>query len=69
MKGSKKLKDFFIDLKIPREERDRLELLCFGDEIAWIIGYRISNNFKVDKNTKNVLEITVERGEPNGSNK
>ncbi|HDK7158572.1 TPA: tRNA lysidine(34) synthetase TilS [Clostridium botulinum] len=69
MKGSKKLKDFFIDLKIPREERDRLELICFGDEIAWIVAYRTSNNFKVDKNTKNVLEITVERGEPNGSNK
>ncbi|WP_251860668.1 tRNA lysidine(34) synthetase TilS [Clostridium sp. Marseille-Q2269] len=62
MKGSKKLKDFFIDIKIPREERDRAKLICFGKEIAWIIGCRISNNFKVDENTKNILEIIVERG-------
>ncbi|MGO5064502.1 tRNA lysidine(34) synthetase TilS [Clostridium sporogenes] len=69
MKGNKKLKDFFIDLKIPREERDKLKLVCFGREIAWIIGYRTSNNFKIDKNTKNVLEIIVERGEINGVDK
>ncbi|NFD78499.1 tRNA lysidine(34) synthetase TilS [Clostridium botulinum] len=69
MKGSKKLKDFFIDLKIPREQRDKLKLVCFGEEIAWIIGCRTGNNFKIDKNTKNVLEITVERGEANGFDK
>ncbi|EJO5347463.1 tRNA lysidine(34) synthetase TilS [Clostridium botulinum] len=69
MKGNKKLKDFFIDLKIPREERDKVKLICYGEEIAWIIGHRTSNKFKVDKNTKNVLEIIVERGESNGFDK
>jgi tRNA(Ile)-lysidine synthase len=57
MKGSKKLKDFFMDLKIPKEERDRIPLICFGENIAWIVGYRISENYKVDKTTKNILEI------------
>lgn len=63
MKGSKKLKDLFIDLKIPQEERDNIPLICFGDEIAWVIGYRISNKFKVDKNTNRILEIKLERRE------
>lgn len=64
MKGSKKLKDIFIDMKIPKEERDKIPLVCFGDEIAWIVGYKVSDRFKVDKETKNILEIKFE-GEEN----
>ena len=30
MNGSKKLKDLFIDLKVPKEERDKIPLICFG---------------------------------------
>lgn len=60
MKGSKKLKDLFIDMKVLKEERDKIPLVCFGDEIAWIVGYRISDRFKVDKETKNILEIKFE---------
>jgi tRNA(Ile)-lysidine synthase len=59
MKGSKKLKDFFMDLKIPQEERNRIPLICFGEHIAWIVGYRISENYKIDKTTKNILEIKI----------
>jgi tRNA(Ile)-lysidine synthase len=59
MKGNKKLKDLFIDLKIPQEERDRIPLICFGKHIAWIVGYRISENYKIDKTTENILEIKV----------
>ncbi|MBL4936923.1 tRNA lysidine(34) synthetase TilS [Clostridium sp. YIM B02515] len=61
MKGNKKLKDLFIDLKVPKEERDNIPLICFDDEIAWISGYRISENYKVDKNTKNILEIKIKK--------
>lgn len=62
MKGNKKLKDLFIDLKIPREERDKINIICFKDEIAWITGYRTSNKFKVDKDTKNILQIIIKGG-------
>ena len=61
MKGNKKLKDLFIDLKVPKEERDNIPLICFDDEIAWISGYRISENYKVDKSTKNILEIKIKK--------
>ena len=38
MKGQKKLKDFFIDLKIPKEERELVPLLCIDEDIAWVVG-------------------------------
>lgn len=63
MKGSKKLKDFFIDLKIPKDKRDEIPIICFGDKIAWIVGYRVSDLFKVDKNTQTVLEVRIESEE------
>lgn len=55
--GRKKLKDYFINLKIPREEREHILLLAKGNEIFWIIGYRISENCRISENTENILEI------------
>ena len=49
IKGTKKLKDIFINLKVPREERDVIPLICFDDEIAWIVGYKVSESFKITK--------------------
>lgn len=60
--GTKKLKNIFIDMKIPRQYRDKIPLLCFGDNIAWIIGYQISEKYKLDADTKKILEITVKGG-------
>ncbi|MFA6939794.1 MAG: tRNA lysidine(34) synthetase TilS [Clostridiaceae bacterium] len=60
MSGEKKLKDLFIDLKIEREKRDEIPLICFGDVIAWVYDYRISDKFKLDKNSKKILEIKIE---------
>jgi tRNA(Ile)-lysidine synthase len=61
MLRSKKLKDLFIDLKVPQIDRNKVPLICFGEEIGWIVGYRISENFKVDKDTRNILEIKVDK--------
>ena len=53
-KGSKKkLKDFFIDKKIPKDDRDNILLLANGDEIVWIVGYRLNYRYRVqDEHTK-----------------
>ena len=56
--GHKKLKSYFTDEKIPAEKRDRIPLLTVGQEVLWIAGYRISEGYKVEKNTKEILEIT-----------
>lgn len=60
-KGSrKKLKDFFIDKKIPRQERDKICLVAKGSEIIWIVGHRLSAAYRVSKNTRNILKLHVE---------
>ena len=47
-KGSrKKIKDFFIDKKIPKDDRDNILLLANGDEIVWIVGYRLNYRYRV----------------------
>lgn len=63
MSGSKKLKDIFIDMKIEKAKRDFIPLICFEDEISWIVGYKVSDKFKVNKNTKKILQIEFEREE------
>lgn len=57
-KGTKKLKEFFIDSKVPREIRDSIPLVAKESEIIWIVGYKISDKFKVTENTKRVLKIS-----------
>lgn len=57
--GKKKLNRFFIDQKIPKEQRDRIPLLADGDHILWIVGYRISAYYKVTAETKNIVSITI----------
>ncbi len=54
----KKLKDFLIDKKIPRQERERLLLLCSGNQVIAVIGYRVAEPYKADANTKRELRVT-----------
>jgi tRNA(Ile)-lysidine synthase len=59
MTGSKKLKDYFIDEKIPKDKRDEMLLIADGAEIIWVIGKRISEKYKITPNTKNILMISI----------
>lgn len=61
MKGSKRIKDIFINLKVPVEERDLTPLVVFDEKIAWIVGYRTSELFKIDNTTKKVLKIAFRK--------
>jgi tRNA(Ile)-lysidine synthase len=57
--GSKKLKDFFIDNKIPLRERYNIPLLLFQDQIVWVAGMRIDDRFRITFNTRKVLKIQL----------
>ena len=57
--GSKKLKDFFIDEKIPRTCRDDVLLIADNKNIIWVVGYRLSEAYYVTDKTKKVLEIQI----------
>lgn len=59
----KKLKDYFIDQKVPREDRDRMILLADGNHIMWAVGMRISEEYKVAEQTKRILKIHMKNME------
>jgi tRNA(Ile)-lysidine synthase len=58
MKGHKKLKDFFVDLKLPLEQRYLTPILCWNDKPVWVCGFRIDDRFKVTSDTKRVMKVT-----------
>ena len=58
----KKLKDFFIDQKVPAEKRERILLLADGNHIIWVIGFRISEYYKVNSGTRRILKVKVDGG-------
>ncbi len=60
--GRKKIKDYFIDLKIPREERDKILLLAAGSEVLWVVGHRISQACMVRDTTECILRIQIKGG-------
>ena len=55
---TRKLKDYWIDKKVPREERDKIPLLCTEDEVIAIIGDRVAEKYKIKDSTKRGLVIT-----------
>jgi tRNA(Ile)-lysidine synthase len=57
MKGKKKLSDFFTDQKFSVIDKANTWLLCSEDKIAWVIGWRIDDHFKINARTQNILEV------------
>ncbi len=55
--GRKSLRDYFINEKIPRQEREELYVLADGSHIVWVPGYRISEYYKVSENTVHILQV------------
>ncbi len=65
MTGRKKLKSFFIDEKVPREQRDSIPILTTGmGDIIWVYGKRIAENFRVTDKTRKILFIEGDQGHP-----
>ncbi|MDI3508826.1 MAG: tRNA(Ile)-lysidine synthase [Clostridiales bacterium] len=56
--GHKKLKEYFIDEKVPRIYRDSIPLIASDHEILWVIGHRLSDTCKVNESTRRVLRLT-----------
>lgn len=58
----KKLKEYMVTEKIPRGLRDQVLLLAEGSHVLWLVGYRISEYYKVSGNTKRVLQVQLLKG-------
>ena len=59
MTGSKKIKDCFIDWKIPVDQRHQIPLVVSADTIVWVVGHRISHDVRVTGETKRVMRLEV----------
>ena len=56
-----KLTDLFVNLKIHKRLRQRWPLICLGDEIACVVGLRLSERLKIKPETRRALKITVHK--------
>jgi tRNA(Ile)-lysidine synthase len=59
MQGTQKVKNFFINNKIPRDIRRKTPVLVSRSAIVWIVGHRIDERAKVIQQTRNVLKIEL----------
>jgi tRNA(Ile)-lysidine synthase len=59
MSGKKKLKDLFIDSKIPKEQRDFVPIITNLDEILWVGGIRGDRRFEDLK--KDIVKLKIEK--------
>jgi len=61
MSAHKKLQDFFVDEKIPRDERNNIPLVVQGRRIIWVCGYRLSDEVKISDGTRRILKISYKQ--------
>ncbi|MFA6955575.1 MAG: tRNA lysidine(34) synthetase TilS [Thermoanaerobaculia bacterium] len=61
MSSEKKLSDFFIDRKIPRDIRDTLPLVLIDGRIAWIAGIEVSDDFRLGRGESERLALSAWR--------
>ena len=63
MAGSKKIKDLFIDLKIPRTQRSAIPMIFSGESLIWVCGVRMSRDAALDKTSQGALMAVYSMGE------
>jgi tRNA(Ile)-lysidine synthase len=59
MKGKKKISDFLIDNKVPLTDKKNIWLLCSGEDIAWVVGHRIDDRYKITPLTREIYFLEL----------
>lgn len=59
MSGFKKLSDFLTDIKVDNAARRNVHVLTCGDDIVWVVGYRIDDRYKITSSTQRVLKVSI----------
>ena len=60
--GSKKLKNLYIDTKIPKSQRRHIPILCSKDHIIWVVGHRLDDRVKLTSDTSRLLRLRYLEG-------
>lgn len=61
--GGRKLKEYLIDRKVSRFDRDALPLLAHGADVLWVVGHGIADDIKINAATRTVLKISFQQKE------
>jgi tRNA(Ile)-lysidine synthase len=61
MKDRKSVSRFMSDSRIPRAWRNSVPLVCSGDRIIWVAGWRMDESVKITSSTRKVLKLHFER--------
>jgi tRNA(Ile)-lysidine synthase len=56
-----KIQDFFTNIKMPRRARKQWPLVCAGEQIIWVAGYRIGHPFRITSATRHILHLEIKR--------
>jgi tRNA(Ile)-lysidine synthase len=56
------ISDFYINVKLPQRARDRWPLLCMGEKVVWVPGYRPAHPFRLTDSTRQALYFSMTRG-------
>ena len=56
---SQKITDFFVNEKMPQRARDHWPLLCAGDQIIWVPGYRPAHSYRLTQSTKTAVYFSI----------
>lgn len=59
MTGKKRVSDYLTDRKFSLSDKEQQWVLCCGEQIAWLIGERTDNRFRIDESTKRVMIIRL----------
>jgi len=57
LSGTKKISDFLNDIKISGPAKKQQYVLCAGNEIVWLVGYRIDHRYRVTNSTKTIYFV------------
>ena len=57
-----KISDFFINVKLPQRARDHWPLLCMGERVVWVPGYRSAHPFRLTDSTRQALYFSLTKG-------
>lgn len=59
MTGFKKISDFFIDSKLSLPEKENVWIIANGEQVMWIIGYRLDDRYKITSSTQHIMKLEI----------